>query len=341
MKKVIALVLALLMIFTLASCGKKTLVLYYPYDESSLTAVNATVMRDWLAEQLPDYKVEVEYNKTASGWNLAEKMLKAKADGNTLMIVGLDALTGYVKGDWKYAPTDTSQFNIVTGFTQPYPYSGCMLITQANAPYSTWAELESYAKAHNKEVKVADRAGSIMTTKLKSLFNQTGLSQYVTWTPATSDSVKTGIANGEINVAIFDETSAVKYLTDTANYKAIINCRADNNFDYYDPATKGLDLIKKVPTLLDVFGAAKAEQYNVPNTTAIICKAGTPADTIAALKKAIDGLGDVPQSTDDNSFYVRQRVNGGTSKYYTWPSADILKEWTRLLPVITTIEKGN
>ena len=176
MKKVIALVLALIMVFGLAACGSKKnetaawpsgdVTLYFPYDESSLTAVNATTMADWINNQTGK-KAEVEYNKTASGWNLAEKMLKADADGLTLMVVGLDALTGYVKGDWANAPYDTTKFQIVTGFTQPYPYSGCMLITQADAPYNTWAELEAYAKANPDTVLVADRAGSIMTTKLK------------------------------------------------------------------------------------------------------------------------------------------------------------------------------
>ncbi len=348
MKKVIALVLALVMVFGLAACTKKNgggdwpsgdVTLYFPYDESSLTAVNATTMADWINNQTGK-KAEVEYNKTASGWNLAEKMLKEDADGLTLMVVGLDALTGYIKGDWASAPFDTTKFQIVTGFTQPYPYSGCMLITQADAPYSTWKELEAYAKANPDKVNVADRAGSIMTTKLKSLFNQTGLSKYVHWTPATSDSVKTGIdpANKSINIAIFDETSAAKYLQQPDKYKAIINCRADNDFSYYDPATNGLDLIKKVPTLLDVFGKDKAEQYNVPNTTAIICRAEVPAETVAKIKAVIDKLGEVEKSDADDSFYKRQRVNGGTSKYYTWPSADILKEWKRLEPVIREIE---
>ncbi len=355
MKKVIALVLALLMVFGLAACGNGgggnnnqaeapkwpdgDVTLFFPYDESSLTAVNATTMADWIREQTGK-KAEVEYNKTANGWNLAEKMLKEDADGLTLMVVGLDALTGYVKGDWKNAPFDASKFQIVTGFTQPYPYSGCMLITQADAPYSNWAELEAYAKANPDKVNVADRAGSIMTTKLKSLFNQTGLSKYVHWTPATSDSVKTGIdpANKSINIAIFDETSAAKYLQQPDKYKAIINCRADNDFSYYDASTNGLDLISKVPTLLDVFGKEKAEQYNVPNTTAIICRAEVPAEVVKQIKEVCDKLGTVEKSDDDASFYKRQRVNGGTSKYYTWPSEDIQKEWQRLEPVIREIE---
>ena len=351
MKKVIALVLALLMVFGLAACGNNgggnnnqaeapkwpdgDVTLFFPYDESSLTAVNATTMADWIREQTGK-KAEVEYNKTANGWNLAEKLLKEDADGLTLMVVGLDALTGYVKGDWKNAPFDTTKFQIVTGFTQPYPYSGCMLITQADAPYSNWAELEAYAKANPDKVNVADRAGSIMTTKLKSLFN----SKYVHWTPATSDSVKTGIdpANKSINIAIFDETSAAKYLQQPDKYKAIINCRADNDFSYYDASTNGLDLISKVPTLLDVFGKEKAEQYNVPNTTAIICRAEVPAEVVKPIKEVCDKLGTVEKSDDDASFYKRQRVNGGTSKYYTWPSEDIQKEWQRLEPVIREIE---
>ena len=355
MKKVIALVLALLMVFGLAACGSNggggnnqaetpkwpdgDVTLFFPYDESSLTAVNATTMADWIREQTGK-KAEVEYNKTANGWNLAEKMLKEDPDGLTLMVVGLDALTGYVKGDWTTAPFDTAKFQIVTGFTQPYPYSGCMLITQADAPYSTWAELEAYAKEHKDEVLVADRAGSIMTTKLKSLFNQTGLSEYVHWVPATSDSVKTGIdpTNRSSNIAIFDETSAVKYLQDPTNYKAIINCRPDNDFSYYAADTNGLDLIKKVPTLFDVFGKEKAEQYNVPNTTAIICRSDVPAETVAQIKAVCDALGNVEKSDDTNSFYVRQRVNGGTSKYYAFDAADIQKEWQRLEPVIRTIE---
>ena len=356
MKKVIALVLALIMVFGLAACGggggsnnnnsaeapkwpDGDVTLYFPYDESSLTAINASTMAAWITDQTGK-KAEVEYNKTANGWNLAEKMLKADADGLTLMIVGLDALTGYVKGDWTTAPYDASKFQIVTGFTQPYPYSGCMLITQADAPYSTWAELEAYAKEHKDEVLVADRAGSIMTTKLKSLFNQTGLSEYVHWVPASSDSVKTGIdpSNRSINIAIFDEASAVKYLQDPEKYKAIINCRHDNDFSYYPAETKGLDDIKKVPTLLDVFGKEKAEQYNVPNTTAIICRAEVPAETVAQIKAVCDALGNVEKSDATDSFYVRQRVNGGTSKYYAFNAADIQKEWERLVPIIKEIE---
>ena len=121
-------------------------------------------------------------------------------------------------------------------------------------------------------------------------------------------------------------------------YKAIINCRPDNDFSYYDPATKGLDDIKKVPTLLDVFGKEKAEQYNVPNTTAIICRAEVPAETVAQIKAVCDALGNVEKSDATDSFYVRQRVNGGTSKYYAFNAADIQKEWERLVPIIKEIE---
>ena len=353
MKKVIALILALAMVFALAACGGKKneggntaakwpngeIDFFYPYSESSPTAVNAGVMNDWLTEKT-GVRVTPTYDSTGNGWKLAQDLLAAPADGQTLMVIGGDALEAIQQGIWQEDITDESKFTVVTGFVQPNPSVGCMIITQKDSPYNTWAELEAYAKAHPDEVKVADRAGSVMTIKLKSLFNQTGLSKYVHWSPAKGSSeVKTGIdpANGTFNIAIFEESQAVAYLQQPEKYKAIINCRPDNDFSYYPEGTKGLDLIKAVPTLADVFGAEKAVQYNVPNTSAIICKAGTPAEIVAQIKAAVDALGDVEKSTDEKSWYVRQRVSGGTSKYYTWPAADILNEWKRLTPIVKEI----
>ena len=78
MKKVIALLLALLMVFGLAACGTPSnnsgngntqpetpkwpadaVTLYFPYNESSATAQNANVLADWIREQT-GAKVEVE-----------------------------------------------------------------------------------------------------------------------------------------------------------------------------------------------------------------------------------------------------------------------------------------
>ena len=368
MKKVIALLLALLMVFGLAACGTPSnnsgngntqpetpkwpadaVTLYFPYNESSATAQNANVLADWIREQT-GAKVEVEFNATGNGEALAQKLLKEDADGLQIMAIGLDALTAFHEGVWSNDPTDTSKFTIVTGMIQPYPYSGCMLITQKDSPFDDWESLvkqieaypyPTYSAAKDGHVTVANRTGSIMTTKIKALFIQAGLYDKVEWVTCNRDELSVGIENGAIQVSIHDETNAAKsYLSQPDKYKGIINCRADNEFGYYPADTANLDLIKAVPTLLDVFGKDKAESYNVPNTTALIVKAGTDPAIVAQIKECIDGLENVPQSTDEKSFYVRQRNQGGTSKYYTWPAADILTEWQRLSAIIKDIVKG-
>jgi len=388
MKKVIALVLALVLVLGLAACGTNggnttpannaggnttpannasgnttpannaggneaadvkwpdgPIDLFVPYDESSPTGINIGPLQAWIAEQT-GVRCEPTYDKSGDGWKLAQDLLAAPADGQTLMIVGLDAITSYQNhvlgnsaGAWEADVTDPAQFTIVAGMIQPYPYVGCIIVTQADESYSTWEEFVKYVKDNAGKVNVADRAGSIMTTKLKSLFIQEGLYDLVHWTPASSSEVKTGIdpANNSIDIAIFEESQAVTYLEQSDKYKGLINCRPDNDYSYYAADTKGLDLIKAVPTFETVFGKEKAVQYNVPNTSAIICKAGTDPAVVAKIKATIDALGDVPESTDEKSFYVRQRVSGGSSKYYTWPSEDILKEWQRLAPLIKTI----
>jgi tripartite-type tricarboxylate transporter receptor subunit TctC len=369
MKKVIALVLALAMVFALAACasnngGSNTantnaggnnaapaakawpeddIEILLGYNESSPTAINAGVLGDWIHEKTGK-NVELRYDATGNGANLVTDLLKGETNGTQMMVIGLDAQSAFNKNMWKDDPTDATKFAVVTGFIEPYPYSGCILLTQESQPYSTWKELEEYVKKpENKgKVTVADRAGSIMTTKIKSLFNQTGLSEYITWAPTDSAGAKTGLLGGNINIIILDETAAGAMLASPENkVKAIVNCRADNNFDYYPAATKNLDIIKKVPTLLDVFGKEKAEQYNVPNTSAIIVKAGTPAETIAQMKAVIDALGNEKESTDDKSYYVRQRNQGGTSKFYAFDGAEVMKEWQRLAPIVKEIETGS
>ena len=53
-----------------------------------------------------------------------------------------------------------------------------------------------------------------------------------------------------------------------------------------------------------------------------------------AIAKVIDKIDEEPEGSE---FYDRCRVNGGTSKYYTWPGDEIMAEWGRLDPVIKEI----
>ena len=92
-------------------------------------------------------------------------------------------------------------------------------------------------------------------------------------------------------------------------------------------------VIKDIDTLADVFGA-DAAKYMVPNRSMFVAPADTPDDICAAIAKVIDKIDEEPAGSE---FYDRCRVNGGTSKYYTWPGDEIMAEWGRLDPVIKDI----
>ena len=92
-------------------------------------------------------------------------------------------------------------------------------------------------------------------------------------------------------------------------------------------------MIKDIDTLADVFGA-DAAKYMVPNRSMFVAPADTPDEICAAIAKVIDKIDEEPAGSE---FYDRCRVNGGTSKYYTWPGDEIMAEWGRLDPVIKEI----
>ncbi len=357
MKKVIAILLALVMVFALAACGSNgnnnaapennsaeapkwpsgDITMYMGYNESSPTAVGTETIAKWLREQT-GVKVETVYDANGSGANLVTDLLNSESNGTAIMQVGTDALTAYAQGIWPVDFTDSTKFQMVTGTIQPYPLTGCTLLTQANAPYNTWDEMVEYAKAHPQEITVADRAGSIMTTKLKSLFNQTGVSQYITWTPTDSSGAKAGLLGGNINIIILDETTATSYYKEGANQnvKALLNLRIDkSDFDLYPEGSADVETMKTVPTLTDVFGAEKAKQYMVANYSIFITKADVPAEIVAQMKACIDAIADVDTSSP---FYAEQRATGGTAKFYTWPAEEIMTYYKSLIPVIQDIE---
>ena len=206
-----------------------------------------------------------------------------------------------------------------------------MVMTQADAPYSTWEELAEYAAAHPGEVTVASIAGKVMDIKMKALFNGTGVAENIRWVSTTNADATAGLLGDNIDCIMLDETTASAYLQD-GSCKALINARADEDFSLYgdDPV---VELIKDVPTLVDVFGD-DAAKYMVPNRSMFVVPAGTPDEIVEQIAAVIDRIDEVDETSE---FYERCRVNGGTSKYYTWPGEEVMAEWGRLDPIIKGI----
>ena len=306
------------------------LTIYSGYQVGSLTDVNLHTIADWI-EQETGAKVYIESNDTAGGAALAMQLTKAEPDGQTIMAIGMNCISNYYNGTWEVNPADSSKFKIVAGSIQPYPDSGCIILTQNDSPYSTWDELAEYAKAHPGEVTVASIAGKVMDIKMKAIFNGTGVAKNIRWAPTKSAEATAALLGGQINCVMLDETTAVQYLED-GSCKALINCRADEDFSTYGD-NPVVDKIKDIPTLVDVFGA-DASKYMVPNRSMFVAPAGTPDEICAAIAKVIDKIDEEPEGSD---FYERCRVNGGTSKYYTWPGDEVMAEWARLDPIIKEI----
>ena len=309
------------------------LTIYSGYQVGSLTDVNLHTIADWITKETGE-TVKIESNDTAGGATLALKLTKAKPDGQTIMAIGMNCISNFYNGTWEVNPADASKFKIVAGSIQPYPDSGCIILTQADSPYSTWDELAKYAEEHPGEVTVASIAGKVMDIKMKAIFNGTGVAKNIRWAPTKSAEATAALLGGNINCVMLDETTAVQYLQD-GSCKALINCRADEDWSVYTKEQQDtiVSVIKDVPTLADVFGA-DAAKYMVPNRSMFVAPADTPDEICAAIAKVIDKIDEEPAGSE---FYERCRVNGGTSKYYTWPGDEIMAEWGRLDPVIKEI----
>lgn len=370
MKRVIALLLALVLVFAMAACGNKTddtktpdpteapaptqaqgdnatepteapaepaatwpngdVTILAGYAVGSLTDVNIRTLADWITKET-GATVIVENNDVGGGANLAKKLVSAKPDGQTIMAIGMNCISNYYNGTWEVNPADSSKFKICAGNIQPFPDSGCIILTQPDAPYSSWDELAAYAEAHPGEVTVASIAGKVMDIKMKAIFNATGVSENIRWASVKSADATAGLLGGNLNCVMLDEATASGYLKD-GSCKAIINCRADEDFSYYgdDPL---VDIIKDVDTLVDVFGD-DAAMYMVPNRSMFVVPADTPDEICAQIAAVIDKIDEEPEGSE---FYERCRVNGGTSKYFTWPSDEVMAEWGRLDPIIKEI----
>ena len=378
MKKIIALLLAVVMVFALAACAAKTeapaaeapkaeekkeeapkaeekkeeapaaeeapaveeapaatwpngpVTILEGNAVGSLNDVNVHTIADWITKQT-GADVTITADDVGGGANLAVDLVNAEPDGQTLMLIGMNCISNYYNGTWAVNPCDSSKFKLVCGFLQPLPDSGCMILTQADSPYSTWEELAAYAEEHPGEITVASISGKIMDIKMKAIFNGTGVAKNIRWVSTTNADASANLLGGIINCVMFDETTALGYLAD-GSCKAIINCRADNDFSYYDQSMEGLDVMKSVPTLLDVFGA-DAEKYMVPNRSMLVAPADTPDEICAQIAAVIDAI----DNETEGEFYDRCRANGGTSKYYTWPGDEVQAEWGRLDPIIKEI----
>ena len=317
---------------TAAAWPNGDVTIYAGYAVGSLTDVSIRVAGDYIADKT-GATVIYENNDVGGGANLITKLAEAEPDGQTMMFVGMNTIANYYNGTWTLNPSDWSKFKIVCPSVQPYPDSGCMVLTQADSPYSTWEELAEYAHANPGEVTVASIAGKVMDIKMKALFNGTGVSKDIRWVSTTNADASAALLGGVINIIMLDEITALSYLKD-GQVKALINCRVES--DYLDTMyanQEDAEAIKAVPSLVDVFGQEEAEKLMVPNRSMFIVPADTPDEICDQIRAVVDGLAD----ENEGEWYERKTVGGGTSTYYKFDPEEVMAEWDRLNPIIEEI----
>jgi len=301
---------------------------YCGYAVGSLTDVNVRTIADWITEKT-GVTVKVENNDVGGGANLAAKLVKAEPDGQTMMLVGMNCISNFYSDLWPVNPADPANFKIACSFIEPWPDSGCMVMTQADAPYSNWEELTAYAEEHPGEVTVASIPGKVMDIKMKAIFNGTGLADKIRWVSTTNADASAGLLGGNINIIMLDEFTALGYIRDGSS-KAIINSRVSDDFSMYEDADR--EIMEGVQTLVDAFGE-EGENYAVPNTSCVVVPADTPDEICEQIRAVVDSI----DEETEGEWYDRCRLNGGTSKYYPYSPDELMAEWVRLDPIIKEI----
>ena len=360
MKRILAIVLALAVIFWLSACSSNAsnantanntnagndtnteneapdtavwpdgdVKIYLSYPAGSIQDFGATGVKNWIADK-GGVNVTVEYGDADGGAERVRQLAKADPDGRTMMLFGLDSISKYCSGAWDIDPSDPELFKAAAGTFWSTRCGGYALLTHKDNPYDTWEELEEYIKKNPGKVSVMDVSDKIIGIRAKAVFYGRGLQDLVKWTPVQVRDSIDGLLKNTINIVMVDELTAGTYAADSSNnVKVILNCRPNRDFSDYDDDTMNLSLIKSWPTADEVFGAEYAVKYSVPDMYFFAVPAGTPDDVVSRMKDMIDGV------ADDESY--APALSAWIYKYYAIDSATMMKEYGEAADIIKTI----
>jgi len=262
MKKILAILLALAMVFSFAACGEKKeeaaapatvwpegikeVQVLVPQAVGAMLDQSTRIMVDYLNETYPNTNFAV-VNEEAGGGNKAGITLaQAAGDGTVIMAHGAGAIIQYYSGTWEYNLADTKTFISVCGNVgQLQPSGGVFLINANEKRFSDIPSLVEYVKAHPGEVRFSYGTGTPHEIRMKLITEYYGISKMVKWTPGSTNEVRTWIQGENTDVAILTETTAC---ADCRGGKvvAILDSLVDRNY------TSDLaDVLDKCPIVTD------------------------------------------------------------------------------------------
>lgn len=326
MKKLTAILLALVLVFSVCACGEKKveekqeaakwptgkITYLIPNQVGSQTDIGCRIILDYI-QATTGMEVIYENNDAGGGAVLSKTLKDAAPDGLTLMSLNSASILNYYKGNWDYNIADNN-VTPICGHTQRETLAGSWIMTQPTKPYKTFTELVDYVNAHPGEVSAAAAAGSNMELKFRQALTVAGIVDKVRWVSTSFSDAVVGLIGGNIDLVIGAEGDSYPYVQDGSAIP-LITCTIDS----YDPSGvfTGADLeyVKTIPTLTDVFGD-KDKDALFENRTFIAGPAGMDPALVKEIADCINGI--------LNNAEFMERVHGlkGTD-FYTWTPEEL------------------
>lgn len=330
MKKIVALLLALLMVFGLAACGTpsnntpannggeakelgfpKVVEVYIPQAEGSMVDQSGRIMVDFWRKQFPDTKFNIN-NSTGNGNDHAAIVAKAQ-DANDLSVImfhGAGAIVQYYSGDWDYNLADTKLFKAACGnIGQEQPSGAVTMISADETRFNSVETLIEYIKAHPGEVRVSYTTGTPHEVRIKLILNYFGIKTTdVQWVPGKAADIRVWVqGHTNTDVAIVTETNGA---ADVAGDKVIGILNSVTNRNLYTPDLEPLRE-KNVPIVPEIQGVKPedAEHLVCAWPMTMYVPASVPDELCV-------WLGDqCAKILDDADFMARVKGLGSTNTY--------------------------
>jgi len=330
MKKILAILLALAMVFSFAACGTKKeeakeeapatvwpeglkeVTVMVPNPVGAMLDQSTRVMVDYLNETYPDTNFVVE-NYDGSGNAACIKFATAAGDGSVIMAHGSGAIIQFYQDQWDYNLADTSYAKAICGNVgQLQPSGGVFLINPNEKRFSDIPTLVEYVKAHPGEVKFSYGTGTPHMIRMMLITNYYGITDMVNWVPGSTNEVRTWIQGGNTDVAILTETTAC---ADARGGKAIaiLDSLVDRNY------TEDLkDVLDNCPIVTDyVTDRAKAETLVCAHPMTIFGPASMSDETAKQINAACAGI------AQREDYMARIKTLGSSNTYQIFSYEEI------------------
>ena len=343
MKRVIALLLVLMMVFGLAACGgntpanntpanntpandtpannaaaevklPKNVTVYVPQKVGSMVDQTSRIMVDYLKEVCPDTKFTIE-NTDSNGNEQAKAVVEAPGDGSAIFMIGPGTIALYYNQEWDYNLADQSKFvALCANVGQEQPSGGVFLVNANETRFHDIPSMIQWIKDNPGQLRCSWGTGTPHEIRLKLILDYFGItSDMVIWNPGPTTEVRAWIQGGNTDVAVMTEATAAADIKG-GKVKGILNSVCNRNL--YTP---DLEPLKDVPIVPEVEGvkAEDAEKLICAWPMTIYAPASTSPEIVQYYNDLCKGILNYPQ------YVERMHAAGSTTTYQVFTVEEI------------------